>query len=308
MKKDNWKIKGEKKKREWHKKQLEVVQQLAPETPPSIEVSVPKIETEQIQRPRVVQPPSTIELGIEKVKPEPGADLDKTREYIVKEILSTEKTYIDSLEEAMKKYYEPMLQEAEKDPQIDKELLHKIFGNMKLILPINQNHLYDVLVQRVTNWNSKTLIGDLFVNFAHLLKMYTQYSNGYDVAMKSLDIIATQSWFPRFCQVKVLIESLLIMPIQRIPRYNLLLTDLYRHTPSDHADDSNILKALNNIRNTASHVNEGIAKHKNFDKLASEGLAFLLEAHRTLSSDDMLMVVRIEDKKKEKKRESEKRL
>lgn len=32
------------------------------------------------------------------------------------------------------------------------------------------------------------------------------------------------------------LESLLILPVQRIPRYIMLLKDLYRHTPPAHPD------------------------------------------------------------------------
>jgi len=283
----------------------QAAQQAAPEIAPT-KVNVPRLD-EQNQGLRVIMQQDFVQpaLGIEKTM-ESGPELDKKREYIVKELLHTEKTYIEGLEEAMKKYYEPMLAEADLDPQVDKDLINKIFFNLKLILPINRNHLYDVLQQRVTNWTPTTEIGDLFVNFAHLLKMYTQYSNGYDTATKSLEIAAPQPWFIKFCPAKVLIESLLIMPIQRIPRYSLLLTDLYRNTPSEHPDEVNLLKALSNIKNTAAHVNEGIAKHKNFDKLTTEGLTYLLAAHRTLAIDDVVTVIELEDRKKKRKEKPKK--
>uniref|UniRef100_A0A6B2LAP2 DH domain-containing protein n=1 Tax=Arcella intermedia TaxID=1963864 RepID=A0A6B2LAP2_9EUKA len=207
------------------------------------------------------------------------------------------------MEDAMNKYYAPMLLEADTDPTISKELVEKIFGNIKQITPINREHLYEDLQVRVSNWTPTTEIGDLFVNFAHLLKMYTVYSNGYDTAMKNLEIVATQPWFFKFCPAKVIIESILIMPIQRIPRYMLLLTDLYRNTPEDHPDDMNLARALKNIKNTAAHVNEGVAKHKNFDKLTSEGLTFLLAAHRTLVVDEVLSVVSFEEKRSRRGKE-----
>ena len=40
-----------------------------------------------------------------------------------------------------------------------------------------------------------------------------------------------------------MVQSLLIMPIQRIPRYKLLLVELIRQTPSDHPDLEQLNKA-----------------------------------------------------------------
>lgn len=37
------------------------------------------------------------------------------------------------------------------------------------------------------------------------------------------------------------------MPVQRIPRYNLLLRDLIRQTKPDHPDYNNIQEALKHI-------------------------------------------------------------
>ena len=89
---------------------------------------------------------------------------------------------------------------------------------------------------------------------------------------KALELAALQPWFLQFCNAKVLIESLLIMPVQRIPRYTLLLEDLFKNTPSDHPDNENIFKAIQGLKKVAAHVNLSVAKNQNFDKLTSEGL------------------------------------
>lgn len=53
--------------------------------------------------------------------------------------------------------------------------------------------------------------------------MYTTYSSGFDAACEALETIADLPAFPTFCPAKVMIESSLIAPIQRIPRYSLLI-------------------------------------------------------------------------------------
>ena len=40
------------------------------------------------------------------------------------------------------------------------------------------------------------------------------------------------------------LESLLVKPIQRLPKYVLLLKDLLKHTEKDHIDYDNIVQSL----------------------------------------------------------------
>lgn len=53
---------------------------------------------------------------------------------------------------------------------------------------------------------------------------------------------------------------LLILPIQRIPRYNLLLKEIIKHTWSDHQDYENLVQAQTAIHDIAEHLNEVIKK------------------------------------------------
>jgi hypothetical protein len=51
------------------------------------------------------------------------------------------------------------------------------------------------------------------------------------------------------------LTSYLIMPIQRIPRYVLLLTDLFKNTPEGHKDFEDLKKALAKMESVAEYVN-----------------------------------------------------
>jgi hypothetical protein len=51
------------------------------------------------------------------------------------------------------------------------------------------------------------------------------------------------------------LTSYLIMPIQRIPRYVLLLSDLFKNTPEDHKDYEDLKKALAKMESVAEYVN-----------------------------------------------------
>jgi len=51
------------------------------------------------------------------------------------------------------------------------------------------------------------------------------------------------------------LEYYLVMPIQRLPRYQLLLQKLQQLTPSDHMDYQNITQALQLVKGVLEHIN-----------------------------------------------------
>lgn len=50
------------------------------------------------------------------------------------------------------------------------------------------------------------------------------------------------------------IKDFLIMPVQRIPRYSMLLQDMVKNTWPDHADYASLSAALKTILELASYV------------------------------------------------------
>ena len=109
------------------------------------------------------------------------------------------------------------------------------------------------------------------------MKLYSVYSSNYDVALDTLEKLSKESYFENLCPNRHALESLLINPIQRIPRYKhspssfaihwspslyltdalfqffstvpyiryiMLLEDLWRHTPQNHPDNKGLEEAL----------------------------------------------------------------
>jgi hypothetical protein len=62
-------------------------------------------------------------------------------------------------------------------------------------------------------------------------------------------------------------DSLLIMPVQRIPRYKILLENLLKQTPEDHGDYENLKKAIELINECALLHNEKIRETNNMIKV-----------------------------------------
>ena len=57
------------------------------------------------------------------------------------------------------------------------------------------------------------------------------------------------------------------MPVQRIPRYKLLLAELLKYTVESHHDFANITDALQKVTAVANDVNEAIRRHEEMTKL-----------------------------------------
>jgi hypothetical protein len=71
------------------------------------------------------------------------------------------------------------------------------------------------------------------------LKMYTQYLNGYPRSLQCINDNRNNKKFQAFLAEKrkacgLDLMSYLIMPVQRIPRYELLLREMKRLTPPSH--------------------------------------------------------------------------
>ena len=58
------------------------------------------------------------------------------------------------------------------------------------------------------------------------------------------------------------LTAFLMTPVQRIPRYKMLLEDLFKNTPSTHPDFEDLEKAIVLIQGIASSVNEHIRDHE----------------------------------------------
>lgn len=117
-------------------------------------------------------------------------------------------------------------------------------------------------------------VGAVFCRYAPLFKLYGGYAKDYEEVAALLQNFGrdTRLGFRKFlenCRERSgsskPFESLLIMPIQRIPRYKLLLERLSELTPPDHPDAAFLIEAVNRIRATASLINETVRRQENLE-------------------------------------------
>jgi FYVE/RhoGEF/PH domain-containing protein 5/6 len=187
--------------------------------------------------------------------------MNRHRTKVAQEILSTEKSYVESLKNvnqivipAFKAVFDDV------DP-------NSIFSNIGMIYELNRK-LCDDIEARVVSWTNESSLGDIFLSFSPFLKMYSMYVSNHDHAIENIMMLQRKQneKYDKFALVfanePILkghdLNSFLIMPIQRIPRYKLLLTELLKRTKEDHSDYQNNTKALDYVSAVAMRVNEAI--------------------------------------------------
>ncbi|KAJ2803329.1 hypothetical protein H4R20_002939 [Coemansia guatemalensis] len=219
------------------------------------------------------------------------------RARIAGEILCTERTYVEGLGLIEKLYIAPLLASAQQQsPILSRKDVRRLFANFPDIITLSRELLCQLDARLGPNadppWDPNTgRIGDIFMRIAPFLKMYSLYLRNFRSALSDISRwLGENHEFARFIQQAsanpecrgLSLQSYLLLPVQRIPRYKLLLEDLLKHTPRTHVDHHSIGDALRTIEEVAEFVNENIEEH--------EMTLSIIEIQRTLGIRESLLV------------------
>ncbi|KAG5176461.1 hypothetical protein JKP88DRAFT_335179 [Tribonema minus] len=149
--------------------------------------------------------------------------------------------------------------------------LARIFSNLEQLLAFNEQFLQSLQAEHA----QKKRLGIVFKESASFFKMYSMYIVNYDEAMKRVRLLEGSGEFRAFVRACELQEacrgldlrSYLIQPVQRVPRYKLLLAELLKHTKETHPDYANISMALSEITVVATRLNENARDHDRRQKV-----------------------------------------
>ncbi|XP_078529923.1 FYVE, RhoGEF and PH domain-containing protein 4 isoform X2 [Lissotriton helveticus] len=194
---------------------------------------------------------------------------------IANELLQTERAYVSRLHLLDKVFYAGLLEEANKG-SFPAEVVNKIFSNTSSINLFHSDFLLPELEKRMTEWSTTPRIGDILQKLAPFLKMYAEYVRNFDNSMELM-----KSWMERSAQFKLIIQDIqrqevcgsltlqhhMLGPVQRIPRYEMLLKDYLQKLPQDSPDRKDAEKSLEIISTAATHSNTAIRKMENLKKL-----------------------------------------
>ncbi|XP_065826419.1 FYVE, RhoGEF and PH domain-containing protein 3-like [Oscarella lobularis] len=214
------------------------------------------------------------------------------RTLIVQELLTTEETYYNTLLELNERFALPL-----KELGILLPDEHScLFGALSPLIGLSKD-LRDRLRERIGVWDEdETKLGDVFLKLAPLLKLISSFAVGYTSANQLYTKLrSTNEKFLSFLCANeeksgIGLMGLLICPIQRVPRYALLLKECVTHTDEDHPDYNNLQSALAEVQKIASDINENIRRVENELQLINIGKSFpqddvnLLNSNRQFAS------------------------
>ncbi|XP_054159008.1 protein vav-like [Oppia nitens] len=207
-------------------------------------------------------------------------DCTTARDYCVKELVETERNYCDALHMIQTHFIQPLSKQLR---TIDKLT---IFQNIKHLLDIH-NRFYSDLCNNtviggsdhhhhslsshhhsiqapITSYDSLRISAS-FLHYKDKLIVYGQYCANLPKAQQLIDQICltdeTIAQLVNKCQMKAnegkfKLRDLLSLPMQRILKYHLLLSQLIKNTPETHEDFSGLQKSYQAMLDLGLYINE----------------------------------------------------
>eukprot|EP01103_Thecamoeba_quadrilineata_P015255 TRINITY_DN4757_c0_g1_i2.p1 TRINITY_DN4757_c0_g1~~TRINITY_DN4757_c0_g1_i2.p1 ORF type:complete len:581 (+),score=94.89 TRINITY_DN4757_c0_g1_i2:13-1755(+) len=205
------------------------------------------------------------------------AKKQKSRKERATEMMETEKTYVNSLQIIFDKMIEPLQTKAENEKEriLRYNQIMDIFSNWETILTLHKR-LLDKIINRMRDWTDETHIGDIFAENTAWIKLYKHYVNNFDNSIIALEtckknhpeffkMMQKLDYSEMMCGLNL--QAYLILPVQRIPRYVLLIQDLLKFTEQNHQDYELLNKALVIIKEVADYVNANKSSADHITKL-----------------------------------------
>ncbi|XP_078619950.1 kalirin-like isoform X2 [Branchiostoma floridae x Branchiostoma japonicum] len=166
----------------------------------------------------------------------------KKRRFILQELLETERDYVKDLGSVMEGYVATMKEQGIPEDMEGKDKI--VFGNIHQIYEWHRDTFSGELEKCA---DSPDRVANLFLRYERRLHMYVVYCQNKP---KSEHIVSEyiDTYFEEMRTKlghKLSLQDLLIKPVQRIMKYQLLLKDLLKHTQKAGLDSSELEAAVN---------------------------------------------------------------
>ncbi|XP_071353406.1 rho guanine nucleotide exchange factor 17-like [Trachinotus anak] len=240
------------------------------------------------------------------------------RKHVMMTLLDTEQSYVESLRTLIQGYMRP-LKQPDSGSIVDPLLVDEMFYQIPEILE-HHEHFLEQVAGCVGQWHDRQTVGHLLIqSFSKetLANMYSAYIDNFLNAKDAVRIAKeAKPAFHKFLEQnmrenkeKQALGDLMIKPVQRIPRYELLVKDLLKHTPEDHPDHPLLLDAQRDIKRLAEKINKGRRSAEEAEREARviqeieahiEGVEHILNPQRKFLRQEMVMEAKTVGGKKDR--------
>ncbi|KAG8439600.1 hypothetical protein GDO86_005691 [Hymenochirus boettgeri] len=210
--------------------------------------------------------------------------------HIAKEIMSSEKVFVDALKLLHIDFRYAVAQASRQlgKSVVDDKVLNQILYYLPQLYELNRDMLRE-LEERMSQWTEQQKISDIFVKKGPYLKMYSTYIREFDRNVTLLDdqckknpgfagVVRDFEMSPRCANLAL--KHYLLKPVQRIPQYRLLLTDYLKNLSEESLDYSDTQAALTVVIEVANHANDILKQGDNFQKLIQ--IQYSLSGHHEI--------------------------
>ncbi|CAH8451242.1 unnamed protein product [Dicrocoelium dendriticum] len=186
--------------------------------------------------------------------------LEISKSHLLEELLVSEIKYLSYLKKIVQHFAEPLRESG----LLPGELHSEVFGFISPIINVNETLLESILTLGIE---------EAFLTLAPCLKLYADYARRYQSILVILETCSSLSYeLQQFLEhqesspnVRLQLPALLIMPIQRIPRYSLLFQELLIvYLRQDGLSDSHAYSCIEGILRVTREktvVPEQVCKH-----------------------------------------------
>ncbi|XP_063952083.1 FYVE, RhoGEF and PH domain-containing protein 2-like [Lytechinus pictus] len=192
------------------------------------------------------------------------------------EVLTSERQYVDRLHLLHKVFEQKIRSENSKHNWFPKDVINVIFSNLSTIYEFHSNFVLTQLEDRMKEWEKNPCLGDILVRLSPFMKLYTDYVGNFDKAVERLNM-----WMVKVPSFQALVQDIqkkpicvnltlrhhMLEPVQRIPRYELLLKEYLKKLPAESSDRPDAERALGLISTAAHHSNDMMQTMDHFAKL-----------------------------------------
>ncbi|KAJ3440313.1 faciogenital dysplasia protein [Anaeramoeba flamelloides] len=193
---------------------------------------------------------------------------------ILAELLATERNYVEGLKTLIDLFVSPLTKLSGTDKEIiPKEEIKTIFSDCQVILSFHEILLKDFescfpnsqsLPKKQTLNQKLNAFAKVFQKNLKWMTFYSSYANKYPKSLVQLKKCRKKKKFRQFIQEtesnerchRLRIDDFLVSPLQRVPRYKLLLERLVKKTTKNTEEYNSLKNVYDQICSTAHKINE----------------------------------------------------